>query len=788
MSKDLEKPVEQERSRADISRVVRNVTIEPEVARAAIAKARQGLNEDQQPSEVTISVAVSSDDPLVRRDWCGEYEETLSHEAGAIDLEWFRSGNAPVHYYSHAGPNQFGAKGHVANISNPRIETTDGGIKQLWVDFVFYPGVEDSAEALNRVEEGLLRNVSIGYSAIGADGATWVFKGDDSAPGTLDSLTFSKWRGDEVTLCSLPADKENTGLGREEDGQEARAQEVPSDRGSQEEQREKTKIGSETMSKDTQEPKTPARDETENNERTEAEGSRVAALEKRVEEMQAREERANAIGEFRADALRAGVTEADFDKATEEFRTGKASVADLGRAVTRAMADVTKGIDAKGRAPGLMLADRKFSAGRFMLECGATRGMLPSGTSPESEAFLKRTENLPDGYADNQVAGYFPFREAMSSDLGFRQAVQALLPDHVNLRFENNQFVGVENKLTGRTVSVGTGDVGVSRDFAEADSTLIQALQVEPSVFNMSATFPGIQTRDFRIPKETGTFVGGQAGETDARTPTGAANTERTFATEVAYTYKDSYVVVPVTSRFLNQNPTIANAYLAAAILSDLARQQNEQILLGNGTGANINGMLTVSGKANATSAFTFAPTGGTKGGVANFDRVDGMLIEMLNDNVPSAERKVYVVSAAALGAMRRVQKFEGTNAEALVNLNMASGGQTMAFNGIPVVVDNTMPNRYDFTKGVASAKTLGTAAQAGTGNFQGSAVMLFCPNRHRKALFSPVRIKMDDSAANWKAGQYEYLVAQAWDYQEDREEYRQVAFDLRASLSADPS
>ena len=140
----------------------------------------------------TVSLSFSSEAPVER--WFGT--EILSHDRGAPDLKWLRSGNAPL-LWMHDGRSQIGV---VESAKHSQSEKRCTAVVRIAKD-------EEGDRFLNRVNDGIIKNVSFGYRI-----TEWT-REDAPDDDSLPTYTATKWRGVEISLVSTPAD-ETVGVGR----------------------------------------------------------------------------------------------------------------------------------------------------------------------------------------------------------------------------------------------------------------------------------------------------------------------------------------------------------------------------------------------------------------------------------------------------------------------------------------------------------------------------------------------------------------------------------------------
>ena len=137
-----------------------------------------------QEDERTLEFSFSSEAPVKR--WFGN--EVLSHDPEAVDLGRMNDG-APV-------------------LFNHDPDRVIGVVERAWVDgekrraraLVRFSRNAFAEEVLADVRDGVLRNISVGYSI-------------DTAEERSDNIVITKWQPHEVSVVSVPADP-SVGIGR----------------------------------------------------------------------------------------------------------------------------------------------------------------------------------------------------------------------------------------------------------------------------------------------------------------------------------------------------------------------------------------------------------------------------------------------------------------------------------------------------------------------------------------------------------------------------------------------
>ena len=139
----------------------------------------------------TADLTFSSEEPVSR--WWGD--EVLSHDAGAVNLDRFKSGRANL-LVNH-DPNSY-----VGVIESASVDTKQK-VGRATVRFGNSPRAD---EVFRDVRDGILGSVSVGYTK---DDMVLSRSGEDVA----DQYTVTRWTPLEISLVTVPADM-SVGVGR----------------------------------------------------------------------------------------------------------------------------------------------------------------------------------------------------------------------------------------------------------------------------------------------------------------------------------------------------------------------------------------------------------------------------------------------------------------------------------------------------------------------------------------------------------------------------------------------
>jgi HK97 family phage major capsid protein len=140
----------------------------------------------------TVDLSFSSEEPVERRSFFGNYREILSHDKGAVRMDRLENG-APL--LRNHDPDQM-----IGVVENAKVS---GGKGQARVRFASNQAGND---AFALVSENVLRNVSVGYLIHRLQ----ITEGSDNEP---DEYRAIDWEPVEISLVSVPADP-TVGVGR----------------------------------------------------------------------------------------------------------------------------------------------------------------------------------------------------------------------------------------------------------------------------------------------------------------------------------------------------------------------------------------------------------------------------------------------------------------------------------------------------------------------------------------------------------------------------------------------
>ena len=666
------------------------------VLSADLGRAVEGIKEDDKTYK--IRVAVSSDTPIDMMDYAGAYKEILSHAEGAADLSWARSGDAPMHFYGHNATQTHGASGHCGNIANPEYYTRDDGVRQILVDLVFYKGDETDELAVKRIQSGKLRNVSVGYSIPHPDSVSWR---RDPVSGE-EYMTVHNWRVDEVTLCSLPVDKQGSGIGR--DGSRDRYATISrSSKGdtpmTQENQNPETRSGEKPFVR-TPEFDAAVRDAVAQAQREGTSGSDKNKDGKTMEDKDMKKsdtpdaERSTSSSGTRIDGgkflrlMRAqGVTVENQDKFVGELTACRSE----GEANTLAMGYLA-GLASPNKPETRSAAVLTGKGGEYNL--GRAIQQVLSGRAVdglEGEMMTERCEKTGRTLASNEMliplmgmAGSSQFRASLNEQIRLRAAAR------------------------GRTIEAGSANQQngfLTPDFSETD--VIHALFPKSGILELVSTFPFLLNQDMKVPVEIGTAEAQWVTETQTRSnaaaatasTAGDANTHPSYTTTKEWNWREVTITIPITRRMLDQTSILYDR-VVQVIGRDIPRALNRAIFLGTGANGQPTGLLKMLEDATGSLAATSFGTGyasNNPGGAMTWAKVNKLKTDLQDRDIGDMGEVVYFTNSTVVGAGMTIATFDQSNGQPIF---FSDGGVMRVRNDARIVHDNHIPRTYNGNKG----------------------------------------------------------------------------------------
>ena len=696
---------------------------------ATLRRQLEAVNADDIGAEVVLErVTIASDIPLVRNFYGDEYTEIL--DIAGAQLDWLRSGNAPMQWYSHYAPMSHGQAGHVGNLRNPAVEQR-GENNFLVADFVFFPNRERSREALEDVISGLTRNVSVGWSA--NDDGIEVTRVETADGNRQTLVVFRTWRPDETTWVAVPADRFGAGIGR------ADTPHHPPNRNGEAAMPTRNTNPGETPPTNPAAPRadapaTPATPETpptapraENPAAAPAPAPAPAPESRSVafaiipgdQQLRAREQ-----------LRRAGVPDADADallaRAAENSNNGFASRGDFATATLELLDQHQRAsqpnVQPGGRAPAVHV-ERTIHLGRILQDF--YEGDLTRQNSRESELWYGEMERIGAPISGRVLT--LPPRFLAAVDARTRMRM-------INNLAANPRTAPYVEGMNRAAVSVSGSQDGVFTPELD-ESDLIMALYDVFGVLPEIPRIPGLLDRDYRVAKQTGDTANALVDE------------DGTISPDDGTVALNTHMEVKPTTATASQSTT----YLALIQSPDRAAQVIRDLIEGNRIPSLMNraitGIATQSaftsilahcarsgGEANrvsfGTNAANFAAAGG---GLLTYAKIKAVVDKSLDNNLPG--QPILVCRGKVISDGEQIVKPVTNNASSKPALFITENG-VLRFDNIRVVQDNTLPT--DFT-GAITSNAFARDASAGT---KYNVLMALHTDHLRVGVFSPLRIE----------------------------------------------
>ena len=173
------------------------------IERRIFPVAARRAEHDGDDGDYTVEFSAASSRPIWRGWLEDDYLEVIKLRAGHI--KWLKSGNAPALWMHDA-------RDPVGRVIKAWLKKDDDGHQVLHVKVQFYKDDDESMRCYKRVRDGMICNVSIGWSTK-KGGYRWDKVEADGYDDEVDQLTFTDIDVKEVSFVSTPAD-ETVGIGR----------------------------------------------------------------------------------------------------------------------------------------------------------------------------------------------------------------------------------------------------------------------------------------------------------------------------------------------------------------------------------------------------------------------------------------------------------------------------------------------------------------------------------------------------------------------------------------------
>lgn len=159
-----------------------NKKLAPGSVRAMFAP--NSFNEEER----TIEVTFSTEAPVLRRTYSGDYWEVLDNSEGSIRLERLQNGAPFLNDHFSFG-----------------VENVIGVVERAWIGdkethaIVRFSDREEVQPIVQDVKNGILRNISVGYRV-------WKLEKQKGGEDKTPTMRATDWEPFEISLVTIPAD------------------------------------------------------------------------------------------------------------------------------------------------------------------------------------------------------------------------------------------------------------------------------------------------------------------------------------------------------------------------------------------------------------------------------------------------------------------------------------------------------------------------------------------------------------------------------------------------------
>ena len=683
-----------------------------------------------------VEVPVATSDPLDR----GGYIEELKFDN--VDLRWAKSGNAPVFFGHNRGPERNTPRARKGNVVGARI---DGNTLYNTLEFALED--PDSREIYDKIQNGLARNVSIGWrtdwnrAPKNKKAAEWI---EDPEDMRKDKLVYNYWSESELSIVDLPADQ-TVGFGRDEIDELKsllREGDMPNVNTETEEVRE------------TRNDPTP---ETNGGERSgEGTPSTQETTETARDERTERNMTLSELRESMKDSLtRAGVEDADIEKAFTNARAeangNPVSSDDIWRealtlrnASHEGATDGVLGVDNPNNprnAPNVHTREHEVNCGR-MVESYVRNGDVDNLRTVETD--------ILDQWLDHQRT----LKIRMPDERNQAYLGGQLIP-HACLVLDPNMRAYFENRLARNKPMLdsyrATFDGGTTGFHVQTfnENIYFAALKENAPILQRVTFMPGQLYQNFAVVAGTGGF---NFTMTDAA-GTGTALSGLIIGNRT-WTWHQSSGSVTFQLQALDQSQTILPTVMME-MDRDLANHMATMIIQGSGSGNEIHGIIVYD------TVEKYEP--GTNGDDFNYAFMSGMRAR--SKAVNARGMKCWVVSSALQEKAMTAPKIN------VANTGVWGAAATGGVNGINIDGEDVI--RTNNTKTDNPAK--------GSSGPNLHSVIYGDPGTVRVGMFSALEVLYDKFTVRG-AGEEKLWVRQAWDAQPEQPKNFVVSNTVKSS------
>ena len=634
-----------------------------------------------------------------------------------MDLSWVNTGNAPL-------LSDHDMKKPLGHLKSARVEQ-QGSDKVIRVEAEFFPeGVSDYVdERWRMVQSGMMRNVSIGLQpktdGIKASSTRVEVDGDMKDVGVeyVESALM-----DEVSIVTIPADKNAMIQSKVDDGLARIVQQVVSG------------IAHQSEASDGE---VPMSDEIKNSGETEdkpevqakpADASETVEQSKQPEHIEQAKsfdptgQRFLAKNEARLKQM--GVDETGIDKLRQFVDTDagvseQAVQAHIAQSLMQVDQQGAGRIDNSGKAPAAHTADHKFNLGRLVQKVVRGEGHNLDGMEGEmiqQSLTDMRTAgvDLPDDYnVGNPHAMYIPHAAIMADEVAREDSIDnALLHGDMKLQAKTNRVQQMAESRMTQAVSVGATPNRFWNEVFD-ERWFVEALVSEAKLLQKITVLPGELYQDLVGVTETGSWNVTHHDENGARNESQGLTWGNRKLQWHALTARQDY-----SQRTLDQSQMFF-ARLLATLRRDMTRAQNQALINGESAQHDPIGILNYSGLSLVSN--------GANGGALNWEAITRMRERFYTANADTTGgMRCWAMTPGIMEQLNRTPRFTNSQGDAGDSIIQMAPGGAMVIGGEEVIVENNLPQ--DGTKGTGRnlhSMIYGNFAEVEMGMFSGMMLLV---------------------------------------------------------------
>lgn len=708
-----------------------------------------------------ITFAAASGMPLYRQSWFGTFKETLHCTKGAVDLGFFEKGGGRILADHNRSINSVLGIITGADVRNDKV----------FIKALFRDDVEEQKDTADKIENGTLRMVSVGWDAP-ADGVEFRDTGEltdeEIREGADFAIDYRKWVPREVSFVTVPAD-DGVGVGRSEDTTFGGSRHLESVKQLLDAQRAKQRkalkggktMENENLNENSENLRKTIREEMEEMEdkkaaKKEAEAEDSKKSKKEMDDEDKPTDRGAGYKEIRAsrDSLLAtGMSRDEFDAFCDMSVDKNWTAAEAREALVAKFREnspkLARSYEEGGRSAAVHVGDKRRDRNSYSLARAiqqAFSGRLKTGRG-SLEAEIHSDLNEANGRTLSEFEHALPI-SLLATDRKIGRRMAGRVKNDPDLKR------ALEAGDAGNAGSTDATDGYAGVLVADFDEThIVETLYDRGGLFSRVSTFPQMLNQDLKVPVENNTHASGWIGASDEDADR-ADTTAPDYPTNLVWSWHEVYSQFGITRRLVDQT-----AYLYDRLIRLLERDLPRNINLAMwGAPAITNAPDGVFGTTTVTSTAV-----GDNGGTITYQDLVDMTADLTNANADYLGDAMWFMNSASIADGLKTEKFTSSSGDTIIDgryADMKSGAMNLC--GYPIVKDNML--RHNISKG--TGRNLREFA--------------FCiPSEIRVGYFSDM-VMVVDPYTNLKQGETNIQIRQAMDWQIEHPQ----AFSVRQDVS----